>query len=273
MHVFMRKLLVLVLLMLPCVSKAAEPTWRIVTEPFPPYFSPKLANNGWMHDLVVTAMRRQNINVTIEYVAWSRAMRLTASGGAVAALGAYKTTQREQRYYYSKAIGDTETGFFGKTSLNLKTPIQLNTLTQYVIAKGEEYVVIEGVEDHPELSFTETVDLITSLHMLTGDRVHLVAGTREVGEYWLRHHPKLAANPASSEIRFFEPALATQKLYLIFGKTLGGNDIRVQQFNAAMKEFILSGELAPLLEKHSMTQSDRERISALLQAQFLSAAN
>ncbi|MEW6983088.1 substrate-binding periplasmic protein [Colwelliaceae bacterium 6471] len=264
----MRILLVLTLLLLSPPLKALEQPWLILTEPFPPYFSPELPNNGWMHDLVATALTNQGINVTIEYVAWSRAMRLTASGGAVAALGAYKSVQREQRYYYSKAIGKTDTGFFGKSTLALTTPLQLDDLKKYVIAKGEEYVVVEGFEDHPDLSFTETVDLITSLHMLLGGRVDLVAGTKQVGEYWLHHHPKFTERPESSSINFIEPALATQKMYMIFGKVQDGNDIRVKQFNKAIADFVWSGELSTLLTRHLLPEAERQSIITLLQEQF-----
>lgn len=254
------------LLFVSSTLQASTHPWHIVTEPFPPYFSPELEGNGWMHDLVVTALERKGISVTIEYVAWSRAMRLTESGGAVAALGAYRTAQREQNFYYSHAIGQTETGFFKKPSLRLSAPFQLDDLSQYVIAKGEEYVVVEGVEEHPGLSFTKTVDLVTSLHMLLGDRVDLVAGTRQVGEHWLRHHPKLTANPASSTIVFIEPAIAKQKMYMIFGKALSGNDKNVQLFNQAMRAFIGSGDLAGLLARHPMPDADRKSITAFLQS-------
>lgn len=264
----MLKLLMLVLLLMSPAIHASKLPWRIVTEPFPPYFSPEMADNGWVHDLVVLALRKQGIDVTIEYVAWSRAMRLTASGSAVAAMGAYRTAQREQNYYYSNAIGQTETGFFGKRSLRLEKPLQLDNLKNYIIAKGEEYVVVEGVEDHPSLSFTHTVDLVTSLYMLQGDRVDLVAGTRQVGEHWLRHHPKLTANPASATIQFIEPAIATQNMYMIFGKALTGNDKRVRLFNEAMAGFVLTGELADLLARHKLPESDRQRIRLFLQEQF-----
>ena len=267
----MLKTLMLVFLLLPSALQASTHPWRIVTEPFPPYFSPELAQSGWMHDLVVTALRDHNITVTIEYVTWSRAMRLTANGGAVAALGAYRTAQREQNYYYSNAIGQTETGFFTKSSLKLSTPLQLDDLKNYVIAKGEEYVVVEGVEEHPSLSFTKTRDLVTCLYMLIRDRVDLVAGTRQVGEHWLRHHPKLSINPESSSVQFIEPAIATQNLYMIFGKAMHGNDKKVQQFNQAMTEFVWSGDLPALLAKHRMPESDRQHIIAFLQAHFARA--
>lgn len=264
----MRRFLVIILLMLASGSKATEQSWRVLTEPFPPYFAPELPNNGWMHDLVVSALHNQNIKATIEYVAWSRAMRLAGNGGAVAVLGAYKTSKRQNNYFYSRAIGKSDTGFFAKTSLELAMPLKISELKKYVIAKGEEYVVAEGVEDHPDLSFTQTSDLITSLYMLLGDRVDLVAGTRQVGEHWLRNHSRLKRHPKLSKVKFVEPAVATQKMYMIFGKALKQNFNRAQQFDKAMAYFVWSAELQTLLARQQLPPSDKENIISFLRSQF-----
>lgn len=264
----MRVFCVLMLLILSPLAKANEQSWHILTEPFPPYFSPELPNHGWMHDLVVAALNEKSIDVKIEYVAWSRAIRLTANGGAVAVLGAYKTEQRQQKYFYSRAIGKADTGFFAKSSLALNQPLKVNELKNYVIAKGEEYVVADWVESHPDLSFTQTVDLVTSLYMLLRGRVDLVAGTKQVGEHWLRNHPKLSTQPKSSKIRFIEPAVASQLMYVAFGKKLPGNELRVKQFNDAMTDFVFSDKLIKLLARHSLPETDKQDIRKLLQEQF-----
>ena len=248
----MRKLMFLALL---TFSFTAAGTWKIVTEPFPPYFSPELAHKGWMHDLVITALKSEGIDVEIEYMAWSRAMGLTKSGRAVAALGAYKTAKRELNYFYSMPLGKTDTGFFKKSTLALEHPTNLKTFEGLVIAKGEEYVVVEGLETHPNLSFTRTVDLVTSLFMLLGDRVDLVAGTRQVGEHWLRYHSKLNTHPNAATIEFVLPPIKSQQMYVIFGRSVTENNSRMAQFNGSIKRFVQSGELDKLLVKHDL--SDR----------------
>ncbi|MFY8273232.1 hypothetical protein AAEU32_03780 [Pseudoalteromonas sp. SSDWG2] len=48
---------------------------RIVSEPFPPYFGPSLAHNGWMAHIVRDTFATQDISVEFDFTVWTRALK------------------------------------------------------------------------------------------------------------------------------------------------------------------------------------------------------
>lgn len=64
-------------------------TWQLVTEPYPPYFINNQSEPGWLHEVIIAALKSQKHQATIEYTHWARALKLAKRHKRVAVLGAF----------------------------------------------------------------------------------------------------------------------------------------------------------------------------------------
>ncbi|AWL12426.1 hypothetical protein HMF8227_01956 [Saliniradius amylolyticus] len=253
----MTRLILLGLFILTSVGHA-EP-WRITTEPFPPYFAPNLKNQGWLSEVTLTALKEQGIEAQIEFVQWSRAMKLAQSGQRTAVLGAYYKQSRASQFLYSVPVAESHTGLIQRRNGKLSFNGELTSLKPYVISKGENYAVSEAFDNAPFLSITRTRDLPTSLYMLLRGRVELVAGTHEVAKYWLSHDDRLTELGGLKKVEFIKPELATHRLYLIFPIVDAESEQRRKTFAIGMKKLANSDELTDILSRHGFSLSEQQQ--------------
>lgn len=226
-------------------------SWQIVTEPFPPYFAPQLPQQGWLWQMTHAALKTQGVEASLEFTSWPRAMRLTASGQRTAILGAFYSEARERDYLYSQPIASATSGFFRhKANSEISFEGDLSSLEPFRISVAELDLVSESLRKQPGLQVSETDQLVTSLHLLLRGRVDFVAGTREVGFYWLEHDIRLSKLAQASTIEFIGPALSSNALYLAFPR----KDKAAMQWKAVFEQGIRhlhdSGELHTILKQH-----------------------
>ncbi|MEC8351490.1 MAG: hypothetical protein VXZ93_04515, partial [Pseudomonadota bacterium] len=138
-------------------------TWQLVTEPFPPYFIDEPNKPGWLHEVIIAALKTQKHQATIEYTHWARALKLAKRHKRVAVLGAFYTKQRARDFTYSPSLATAHTVLFKRVDSKITYTGSLYSLKPYTISKGEDYVVSEQFEHHPNLSVTTTGSLIESL--------------------------------------------------------------------------------------------------------------
>lgn len=230
--------------------------WLLVTEPFPPYFTEQLPQQGWLADLVVTALASQDIEATIEFTTWARALRLLEKNKRTALLGAYYSAEREKIFHYSRPLANSFTGLFKRKSSKINYDGSLTSLLPYSISKGSNYIVSEDFSSEHNLAITTTNDLISSLHVLQLGRVDLVAGTKEVGEYWLNNHPQLQAG---QPIVYISPHLASHYLYIIFSKSAAQSKQQLIQLENAFNTIINNGEASQVLLRHGFSEEKTEQ--------------
>ena len=135
-------------------------TWQLVTEPFPPYFIGEQHKPGWLHEVIIAALKTQNQKVSIEYTQWARALKLAKRHRRVAVLGAYYTELRTRSFIYSQPLATAHTVLFKRAGSEITFTGSLYSLKPYTISKGEDYAVSPEFEQHPELTVTTTDSLI-----------------------------------------------------------------------------------------------------------------
>ncbi len=226
-------------------------TWQIVTEPFPPYFAPQLPQQGWLWQVTHAALSTQGIDASLEFTSWPRAMRLTASGQRTAVLGAFYSQARARDYLYSQPIAAATSGFFRqKANRKIVFDGDLSSLERFRISVAELDMVSETLRKYPRLQVSETNQLVTSLQLLLRGRVDLVAGTREVGFYWLEHDDKLSKLAETSPIEFVEPALSSHALHLAFPRKDTSATQWKTLFEQGVRQLHDSGQLHTILRQH-----------------------
>ncbi|MFU2509504.1 MAG: substrate-binding periplasmic protein [Pseudoalteromonas prydzensis] len=252
----MLKLSLIVIFLLYVSQTYSQDKWLFVTEPFPPYFSDQLPQQGWLADIVVTALASQDIEATIEFTTWARAIRLLEKNKRTALLGAYFSAEREKIFHYSRPLANSFTGLFKRKSSQINYDGNLTSLQPYSISKGSNYIVSDGFSSEHNLAITVTDDLIRSLYVLQLGRVDLVAGTKEVGEYWLNNHPQLQAGQA---IVYISPHLGSHHLYIIFAKSAAHSKQQLIQLENGLNTIINNGEAAQVLLRHGFSETSIEQ--------------
>ena len=246
-----------ILICLPYASHTfSQDKWLFVTEPFPPYFSEQLPQQGWLADIVVTALASQDIEASIEFTTWARALRLLEKNKRTALLGAYYSAEREKIFHYSRPLANSFTGLFKRKSSKINYDGSLTSLQPYSISKGSNYIVSEDFSSEHNLAITATNDLISSLRVLQLGRVDLVAGTKEVGEYWLNNHPQLKTGQS---IVYIPPHLASHYLYIIFSKSAAQSKQQLMQLENGFNTIVNNGEAAQVLLRHGFSEAKTEQ--------------
>ena len=234
----------------------SQEKWLFVTEPFPPYFAEQLPEQGWLSDIVATALASQKITMSVEYTTWARAIKLLERNKRTAVLGAYFSTEREQIFLYSRPLARSFTGLFKRKNTHISYDGSLASLEDYSISKGSDYIVGDEFSKQSNLTTTESKDLVSSLRVLQRGRVDLVAGTKEVGEYWLKHHPQLQDGEA---IIYLPHHLAYHHLHIIFSKSAPQSEEQLAQLEKGLNEIIENGAAAEVLARHEFTNAEIEQ--------------
>lgn len=242
-------------------------TWQLVTEPYPPYFIDNSSKPGWLHEVIIAALKTQKQKATIEHTHWARALKLAKRHKRVAVLGAFYTEQRARNFTYSQSLATAHTVLFKRVDNKVTYTGSLYSLKPYTISKGEDYVVSEEFEHHPELSVTTTGSLIESLLLLKHGRVDLVAGTKEVALYWLENSERLKqAKP--TELEIITPYLATQQLHVITEKKHPQGELFQQSLYLGLKAIMASGKLLEIMERYELNESEMSHITQLYEQAY-----
>ena len=242
-------------------------TWQLVTEPFPPYFIGEQSKPGWLHEVIVAALKTQGQKASIEYTHWARALKLATRHKRVAVLGAFYTKQRARDFTYSPSLATAHTVLFKRVDSKITYTGSLYSLKPYTISKGEDYVVSEQFEHHPNLSVTTTSSLIESLLLLKHGRVDLVAGTKEVALYWLDNSERLQ-QAKQTELEIVTPYLATQHLHVITDKNHPQAELFQQSLSLGLKAITASGKLLEILKHYKLNEKEISHITQLYEKTY-----
>ncbi len=257
--------IVLFFLLLALPTSAAAHTLRLVTEDFPPLFSQSLPDNGWAWEVGRTALASQEVNATLEYIPWKRALHESAVGAADGLYGAAMTPERQRQYIFSKPFAVIRIGFFRHVESDITFDGDFQSLRPYVIGMGAGYALHPEFDNADYLQKDESVNSVAALKKLYLRRIDLVIGIEAVDGFHLhnelsRHHPDI-----TETILFMEPPINASLLYLAVSRTLPNAQAIADSFSAGMQAIIENGDFDAILAKHNVPPG----ISAAIKAQYV----
>lgn len=247
----MIKLIIFILVTVIPTKALCEQTWQIVTEKFPPYFSNDLPKNGWLYEITRAALITQGINSEIEFTTWDRALKLLEKKRKTAILGAFYSAKRNEVFYYSRPLARAHTGIFKRKESTINFDGTTQSLVPYSIGKEDSAFISQEFTRNTELAITSTKSLPTSLYLLQQGRIDLVAGTKEVGKYWLEYSTEV--NLDKNKIEYLLPDLATHKLYLVVSQSNYRAKEYLQKFNRGIDAIVENGSIADIMKKHNFS--------------------
>jgi polar amino acid transport system substrate-binding protein len=220
----------------------------VVTEPWAPYMSPELMNQGFLPELLVEAMRRKGYKTSVKFIPWARAVNNVKHGRADALCGAYYTNDRAKFLAYSASITEVQDVLFCKKD-KMITYSQLTDLKPYAIGvvRGASYG--EAFNKATFLKKQEVAKYELNIKKLMKGRIDLFAGPGDIVRYTMgKKFPELV-----DKIVSITPPLSRNKLYIGFSKSVEGYPKRLKAFNDALEMMKKDGSFEALAKKHGIT--------------------
>ncbi len=240
---------------------------RIVTEPFPPYFSPELPHNGWLAHVVHEAFSLQDIDSNVSYTLWSRALKNSERHKNVALLGSYKTPSRVQRYFFSCQIAQTSTGFFRNRQSSKNFNGNVAMLNHSIVVTGRGYATDIDMLKGLNTQILEVPEIIKAIELLANKRVDWVLGSKEVTEFYIKQ------SEYADLIEFDAPELEKSSLHLVFSRDFKENKALLKHFHQGLKLLISSGRINEILSLHGFNElQQQEYVQQLKQTLYDTAS-
>lgn len=220
----------------------AEPL-RAVADPWPPYVSPTMPDQGLATRIVREALRRQGFELELDFVPWARALRMVRGGEADLLVAAWWTKERAAYLQYSEpyAINDVR---FIKRSGDPFEYAGLESLTGKRVGVIRNYGYNDAFYNADNYQRVENVDLLVNIRMLLAGRIDLAVEDKLVATTILTQ----SAPELLGEIAFSENSLIVKKLQLATSRNHPRHRQIIAAFNAGLASMRADGTLASMAQ-------------------------
>lgn len=200
---------------------------------------------GYLVPLVMEAMRREGFAVAVEYMPWSRALKLVMDGGEMGLLGAYFSIERERMMHYSAPIAESELGLFALRDSRIAYE-KLSDLRPYTIG------VIKGAKYPPEfekagLKLVEAYRFDANVKNALEGKIPLFVEKRLVVEDYLKVH-----FPAERDkLAMLEPPISVERFHVCFSKRNPEGSSLIAAFNRGIASMRVDGTWKSIVSGHA----------------------
>ncbi|MBF0301553.1 MAG: amino acid ABC transporter substrate-binding protein [Desulfamplus sp.] len=205
---------------------------------------------GFEIEIVNAVMKKMNITPEFLKYPWRRCLLNLEEGTADALVSLLKTPEREKYIFFSNSyISLSKTVLFTKTEKNIQFKGNYQALKGYSIGviAGFTYGDAFDKADYLTKDYAQTPQML--IEKLINDRHDLAAENQVVISGYA------AKMGLRDKIRFLEPPIHTQKLYVGFSKAKGLKKLS-DEFSKALDKFKLSEEYVVILKKYGVNPSD-----------------
>lgn len=258
--------LILSLLLLIGAPAAAEP-FLVVSEPYAPFFGPDLPAKGWTWRVAEAALSHEGYAPELAFKPWTRALHESKTGQMHGLFGAFRTSEREADYLFSRPFATARLGFFRlRERTDLSFDGDLDAMRGLLIGVGEGYSYGETFDSFQGLRKDLSIDTLTAMRKLYFGRIDVVAGNDPVDLFNLRIMLSNDFPDAAERIVFMEPAFSKPRLHLAVSRRLDDARERIAAFNRGLAALAARGDYARILGAHSLTpgQGQALPVSALV---------
>ncbi|WP_462158630.1 substrate-binding periplasmic protein [Pseudoalteromonas sp. GB56] len=256
----------LVIVLLSASVKAHERV-RIVTEPFPPYFAPELPQNGWLAHVVHEAFSLEDIDTSVDFTLWTRALKNSKRYKNVGLLGSYKTPSRVGSYYFSCEIATTATGLYHHRNSHTNFTGNLALLENNIIVTGRGYAIDTQTLKKLKTKVLEVPEISKALELLANRRVDWVLGAKEVTDFYIKQ------SDYGDLLLFDPPEIEKNSLHLAFSRNFKENQALLRHFHLGLKTLISSGRINEILSLHGMDELQQQEYIQRLQQTLYESGN
>jgi len=221
---------------------------RFATVPWPPYYGPKLLNQGYVTEITKTALARVGYTMEVDFVPWKRALHDAYNGYYSGVLGLYYSDDRAEWMAFSEPIASVQLVFFEKRGRNIHWD-KLTDLKPYIIGTEQGFVYTDEFDNANFLKKEPVRNAELNLKKLLDNRIDLVAASRNVFLHWMN----TKFPDKVKQIEVVPKQISENKIYNGFPKNDPSHEIYVRDFNKGYQMIKADGTLDAIMKKHGLT--------------------
>jgi len=233
---------------------AEDKTISLATLEWEPYIGPSMTNNGYVHEIVVEALKRVGYKADIKYYPWARAVKLSEEGKCDGLFPEYYDEGRKPKYVFSDPYPGGPVGFYKQKKANIKFSVDpqkkqteaLKALQQYKFGVVRGYINTQEFDSADFLKKEEVVSDEQNLVKLFKGRIDLIF----IDKYVAKHIIVKKYPHYMDELEFLEPPLEIKPLYIAFSTKAPDYEKKRSVFNEGLKLLEKDGAMKAILEKH-----------------------
>ena len=219
------------------MSTAQARDISMLTVEWAPHYGAALPENGLTTAIVKAAFRAAGHSSEVDFVPWARALKEVEEGKADVVMGAYYSSERAEKYYYSDVIYSLDLGLIARPGLGISRYESLRDLTPYSIgisrgfANSDEFDAANYLDKHvatfPNLN----------IRKLFRGRIDMAVMNFDLFRYEAKKE-----GFCISDVEFMEPPLETHGLYLMASRNIPDGEQIMLDFNRGLDTIRKSGE-------------------------------
>lgn len=225
-------------------GKAADKNLSIAATEWPPFYGADLDDNGFMSEIIRTALTRRGYTADIEFLPWKRALASAKAGKHDALYTVWYREEREEWFLFSDALPSNELVFFKRRDADISSS-KYEDLKDYTIGVVRGYAPPPGFEEAGLKTALSNNDE-ENLRKLTKGRVDLVLTDRIVAQ----HIINTKMSDITGELDWIAPPVHEDIQYLVISKAAEGSEAILSEFNAGLAEITEDGTLKSIMAKH-----------------------
>ncbi|MFT6141641.1 MAG: polar amino acid transport system substrate-binding protein [Psychromonas sp.] len=248
MGLFKHKLLLILFCFIANNSYSANDSFRIVTDPWPPYaYIDDGKAVGIDVDIALAVLGNMGIKGVVEMLPWKRSLALVKSLGADAILSAAVTRPRKQFLYFpTEPISTGDTVFFKRKERDIVANLLVD-LYGLKVGAMLGYKYCEELDNSPLLlKASRVASLEQSFNMLLNDHVDILVSVDAVGFYKAKEMGIAADVSVVSNSRY-----CSVGNHLAFAKKPDRENMATR-FSEALIQFKKTSEYQEILSKYGM---------------------
>ncbi|MCP4321673.1 MAG: transporter substrate-binding domain-containing protein [Psychromonas sp.] len=218
----------------------------MVTVDWAPFYGSDMTNYGVITEIVQTAFKRVDIQASIRFIPWKRAMQEVSIGKTDILMGAYYTEERDQTFFYSDAIYEITLGLIALKSLGVNNYKNLKELRPYTIGISRGWANSEEFDEADYLKKEGASNQILNVRKLFKKRVDMISISFGV----FRYEVASTSNYKIEDVIFIKPPLNISPIYLITSRSNPNKESVMRAFNMGLTEIKQDGSYDKILRAH-----------------------
>ncbi|HEH9400424.1 TPA: transporter substrate-binding domain-containing protein [Aeromonas sobria] len=228
-----------------CTSAVRAETVRIAVGEWPPYISEALPNQGFLCQLVREAFAQSGLDVSFHFYPWAEAYRLTREGRYVVTMPWFRSSEREQYFYFSASLGDFTTRLF---MLAGSPQVNLGELKEQPVGVTRGYFYGDGFAARQAGLTLEWSDSDEqSMGKLLAGRINYLVMDEQVAQTLFQQ--AISRHPPSLALTHVADPIWSQPGYLLMRKADPDARRLMLLFNAGLHKLERSGRVARIWQQ------------------------
>ena len=218
---------------------------QVVTVDWQPYYGSGLPDGGVIADITRQSFARGGHTASIEYIPWTRALKLVAEGEKDIVMGAYYNEERAETYIFSDPLYGLFMGLISLRGSGITSYNTLQDLKPYRIGISRGYANSEEFDTADYLNKDIAKSPTINLRKLKRKRIDLMVAAFGIFRYELNQ-----VNGNVDDFNFVQPPLSEQQLYIMASRKISDGTKLMADFNRGLKLIRQDGTYEKILKKH-----------------------